>query len=186
MVKNAIVIGLLAAGPTCLGFLTVGKVRDAELERLATENTELRVANARQASIRKLDRGLPPFIDARAAGAAAFDMGTPASMLMAVRRQEAGVFGFDLGVKCKTATWCAVAPPTSWQYYESARVLNRLLWDWAMADPMRRDEAMKALSVYTAPQHRKDWAKGVSGFEFEARGVQHPASRPAKRKRRAS
>ena len=134
-------------------------------QRLAAENTELRLRNAARARVQNFKLGKVD-VNELAVSNASYDMGTPASLLRAMRLQEGGGVIWELGHKGKTATIAACVPPDQWQYYEAGRTANKALWRWAMADKKRRKEAIKALGkAYTAENHAARWSRNVDKLE---------------------
>lgn len=141
-----------------------------DLQRLEAENRELRLRDAARARVKNFKDGIVP-VNYDAVVAAAYDMGTPASVVYAVRKQENGSPLWELGHKGKTSTIALCVPPDQWQYYEAARTVNKALWRWAMADKKRRKEAIKALGkAYTAEAHASRWARNVDKLE---EGIRH-------------
>ena len=156
----------------------------ALVAQLAAENQALKQQNSMRADFKKLDMGFRTSVDLTATAHASFDMGTPPSVLIAVRQFERGLPGYELGNKGKTATICAAVPQTEWQYYEASRSLNRILWEWTLADPERRKEAIKGIAkIYTAKDHAKDWARNVILLEREAQGFKPKAKHKAASRR---
>lgn len=141
-----------------------------DVERLAAENTELRLRDANRARLKALRKGRVD-VNAVAISKAAYDMGALESLLKAAAKQEAGGAVYEMGHGGKTAfIWATVAPDEA-QYYEAARSFNRALWAWAWADPKRRKEVIKALGkAYTHPAHAKTWARNVEKLE---KGTSH-------------
>ena len=133
-----------------------------------------------RADFRKLDMGYRCSVDLTATAHASYDMGTPTSVLIAVRQFERGLPGYELGNKGKTYAIASSVPRSEWQYYEASRTLNRILWEHVLSDPERRRDAIKALgATYTEKTHAEEWARNVSELEREARGF-----KPKARKRR--
>jgi len=95
-----VAIGALMA----LGVATLVRADDARAayDQLAYENHKLRMAEARRARFKDLEAGAPAEVNVKAAQSASFDMGTPQSILVAVRQFERGPEGYELGNKAKT------------------------------------------------------------------------------------
>ena len=116
-----------------------------------------------RAEFKKRMSGQGATVDEGAATRASFDMGTPLSLLVALRKTEGGLPGYELGNQGKTLTLALCTPRTDWQYYEASRTLNRIMWAWALGNPDYRASLFKALAEgYTAPENAKAWAKDVS------------------------
>lgn len=149
-----------------------------DYERVLAENHQLRMVNARRARFKDLEAGSPAEVNMEAVTNASFDMGTPASILKAVRRFENGPEGYELGNKAKTELFVKSVPLSHEQYYEASRSLNRIVWKYALSDRTARKKLFKALSEYTRPDHAAVWADGVEKFESQ----ENPQPKKGKKK----
>lgn len=155
-----------------LGSIGLFELHDSrkDLQRLEAENRELRLRDAARARVKTFKDGKVT-VNMEAVANASYDMGAPASVVEAMRRQENGSPLWELGHKGKTALIASCVEPDSWQYYEGARSANKALWRWVMADKKRRKEAIKALGkAYTAEAHASRWARNVDKLE---EGIRH-------------
>lgn len=155
-----------------------------EIQSLAAENAILKIQNARRAEFSGESKGQFRNVDVPAATRASYDMGTPFSMLAAVRMFENGPPGYELGNQGKTYTWTQAVPRSDWQYYEASRTLNHLAWKYILEDSDRRREAISEISkTYTSKDHAKDWAKSVGIFEREVSQKITPKKKPRTRRK---
>lgn len=133
---------------------------NTRLEALAVENKELRLRDSARARVKNFKHGNVE-VNERAILNASYNMGTPALVLVAVRKQEHGSTLWEFGHKGKTEWIAEHTPPDEWQAYECARTLNKALWAWALKH--HRKEAVKALGkAYTAEHHAAAWARNVT------------------------
>lgn len=183
-IKAAALTVLLSAIVAIVSAMAVGEIFESgKVEKLVQENADLRAVEARHASVKKLEAGAPPDVNMEAVKNASYDLGTPASILVAVRRLERGSQGYELGNKGKTAVFAKCVPVEQWQYYEASRSLNRLVWKWALVNPAYRRDLFKALGGYTRPDRSKDWSRNVDRFQKEAAGKPRHQAVLAQRRR---
>lgn len=159
-------------GALCGTFLAAGGYTVAcKLEALSAENKELRLRDSARARVKNFKDGSVE-VNERAILNASYNMGTPAYLLVAVRKQEHGSTLWEFGHKGKTAWIAEHTPPDEWQAYEAARTLNKALWRWAMKE--HRKEAVKALGkAYTAEHHAAAWARNVTKL-MEKQSAERP------------
>jgi len=159
--KTAIVLAGFAVLGGVVCYQSYGLRKD--VERLAAENTELRLRNAARARVQNFKTGKVDIYELAVTNAS-YDMGTPASLLRAMRQQEGGSVIWEMGHKGKTAAIAKAVPPDHWQYYEASRTANKALWRWALKH--HRKEAIKALGkAYTAENHAARWSRNVEKLE---------------------
>ena len=103
----------------------------------------------------------------------------PASLLGAIRLQENGPEGLELGNHGKTKFICDTFPTEEWQYAEAARTATKFAWEYCMS-PKHRREFMEYLAYrYTGPPARKfqSWARSVDRLEKRLAEKQKPKAR---------
>jgi hypothetical protein len=155
----AVVLGAAAISASAV----VGASMYRDNLALSAENRELRLRGAAKARVDNFKKG-GVTVNMEAVANAAYDMGTPSTIIEAMRRQENGSPLWELGHKGKTATIAACVPPDHWQMYEASRTANKAIWRWAMKH--HRKEAIKALGkAYTAEAHAARWARNVDKLE---------------------
>ncbi len=163
------------AGMLCARVSGTPNARDnsAEVQRLAvklaqTEDILHGINVERSKGCEAIRRLKSARVDSDAVAAASFDIGIPASLLIAVREHENGPRGFELGDKGKTWFFVKNTPPSQLQYFEAARSMNIIIWKWIFSDSQRKRKAFEALSHYTQADHQKDWFLEVLKLEKRA------------------
>lgn len=152
-----------------LSGIFVGGIAWRRAETLSEENALLRRHAAARERVQKWGQARAS-VDGNAVAFAAYNWGTPQSVLTAIRLQENGAPQWEMGHKGKTEFIAINTPISTWQYCESARTINKALWRWAWSDERRRRDAIKALGrAYTSEAHAKRWANNVEQLEKEIR-----------------
>lgn len=147
---------------------TVSRIQNAELIKLAAENERLRLFNARE--VRRYKKPAAK-VNYSACADARHIMGTPASVIAAVTRQENGPPDIETGVLGKTDWIAKNYPIQSWASMETGRTLNIYAWDWLLHTEEGRLAFKKILKraskSYTGDTLPEAWARNVATFQQE-------------------
>lgn len=141
---------------------------DERVERLAAENERLRLFNARE--VRRFKRP-DAVVNYDACAEARHIMGTPASLIAAVYRQENGPPDIETGVLGKTDWIAKHYPIEDWAALETARSLNIYAWSYLTKTEEGRHTLKKILKYasksYTGDTLPEAWTKNVYRFQQE-------------------
>ena len=149
--------------------LTVAGLAWQRAEALAAENALLRRHAAARERVKNWGKASAK-VDKEAVAFAAYNWGTPPSLLTAIRLAENGSPQYEMGHKGKSVFIASNTPLEFWQYCEAARTVNKALWHWALADKRRARDAIKALGkAYTSENRAAQWSRNIERLEYESR-----------------
>ena len=136
-----------------------------KVEQLSAQNQQLRHANAAVKRAQTLPAG--GGINQQAIPNACYVYPMPPTLLAAIRLQENGPEGLELGNHGKTKFICDTFPLEEWQYAEAARTSTKFAWEFCMAPKNRKVFLTYLASRYTGPPATKYfcWARSVDKLE---------------------